>query len=308
MNEKKCNFCQSCLRFLGHMMNGNGIQPDDDHLQAIMQAPAPTDVTSLRSFLGMLSGYKKFIPNYATLVEPLRACLRQDSEFEWTDDAQQSFMDVKKCLVDSPALALFHPEMPIIVSTDASDYGLGATLSQVYPDRSERTVAFASRTLTSAEHRYSTVEKEALACVWAVEKWRTYLWGRRFTLRTDHQALTTLLSTRGAGRAGMRIARWSARLLCFTYDVVYRAGSSNHVADCLSRLPLPLTSASTSDDEPELVALLSTALTTISPSEFKTAAASCPELTALCTQIEKGWPVSVKAVHTNLQPYYNVRN
>ncbi|XDV12346.1 hypothetical protein PO909_001044 [Leuciscus waleckii] len=308
MNEKKCNFHQSCLRFLGHMVNGNGIQPDEDHLQAIMQAPAPTDVTSLRSFLGMLSWYNKFIPNYATLVEPLRACLRQDSEVEWTDDAQQSFMDVKKCLVDSSALALFNLEMPIIVSTDASDYGLGAILSQVYPDHSEHTVAFASRTLTSAERRYSTVEKEAFACVWAVEKCRTYLWGRRFTLRTDHQALTTLLSTRGAGRAGMRIARWSARLLCFTYDVVYRAGSSNHVADCLSRLPLPLASASTYDDEPELVALLSTALTAISPSEFETAAASCPELTALCTQIEKGWPVSVKAVHTDLQPYCNVRN
>lgn len=307
MNEKKCNFRQTCLRFLGHMVNGDGIQPDGEHMQAIMQTPAPTDATSLRFFLGMLSWYSKFIPNYATLVETLRACLRQDSEFEWTERAQQSYMDVKKCLVDSPALALFNPELPVIVSTDASDYGLGAILSQVHPDHSERTVAFASQTLTPAERHYSTVEKEALACVWAIEKWRTYLWGRRFTLRTDHYALTTLLSTQGAGRAGMHIALWSARLLCFTYDIIYRAGSSNHVADCLSRLPLPLTSASNSDDEPELVALLSTALTAISPSEFKTAAALCPELTSVCTQIEKGWPVSMKAVHCDLQPYFHVR-
>lgn len=118
----------------------------------------------------MLSWYNKFIPNYATLVEPFRACLRQDSEFEWTDKAQQSFTDVKKCLVDNPALALFNPELPVIVSTDATDYGLGAKLSQVHPDHSERTVAFASQTLTPAERRYSTVEKDALVCVFAIEK------------------------------------------------------------------------------------------------------------------------------------------
>ncbi|KAL0160510.1 hypothetical protein M9458_044235, partial [Cirrhinus mrigala] len=215
MNEKKCNFNQSCLHFLGYMVNGDGIQPDGEHLQAITQAIAPTDATSLRSFLGMLFWYNKFIPNYATLVEPLCACLCQDSALQWTDKAQQSFMDVKKCLVDSPSLALFNPELPVIVSTDASDYGLGAVLSQVHPDHSERTAAFASQTLTPTERHYSVVEKKALACVWAVEK--------HFTLRTDHQALTTLLSTRGAGRAMMRIAQWLARLLCFTYDVVYRA-------------------------------------------------------------------------------------
>ncbi len=104
--------------------------------------------------------------------------------------------------------------MHTIVSTDASDYDLGAILSQVGPDGIERTVAFASHTLSAAECKYATVEKEALACVWAVERWRTYLWGRRFTLRTDHQALTTLLTTKGVGRAGLRVARWSARLMC----------------------------------------------------------------------------------------------
>lgn len=97
----------------------------------------------------------------------------------------------------------------------------------MHSDNTERTVAFASRSLTPAERKYSIIEKEALACVWAAEKWRTFLWGTRFTQRTDHQALTTLLHTKGLGRAGMRIARWSARLLCFTYDVVYRAGAQN---------------------------------------------------------------------------------
>lgn len=122
-------------------------------------------------------------------------------------------------------------------------------------------------------------------------------------MRTDHQVLTTLLSTQGAGCAGIRIARWSARLLCFTYDIVYSAGSSNHAADCLSRLPLPLTSASTSDDEPELVALLSTALTAIShklywfPGMYKviqTQVFSCK----LCQKLDK----SARTVTAPLQP------
>ena len=115
-------------------------------------------------------------------------------------------MIVKTRIVNSPALVVFDPSLPTIVSTDASDYGLGAILTQVHPDNTERTVAFASRSLTPAERKYSIVEKEALACVWAAEKWRTFLWGTRFTLRTDHQALTTLLATKGLGRAGMRIA------------------------------------------------------------------------------------------------------
>lgn len=219
-NEKKCNLRQSCLRFLRHMVNGDGIQPDEEHLLAITQAPAPNDVTGLRSVLGMLSWYK-FIPNYATLVESLRACVRQDSEFKWTDEAQRSFTKVKKCLTNSPALALFDPELPVIVSTDASDYGLGVILAQVHPDHSEHTVVFASRTLTAAIRRYSTVEKEALACVWAVEKWRTYLWERRFTLRTDHQALTTLDGPGCALLAGPPVSCASLTTWCTVLAPVY---------------------------------------------------------------------------------------
>ena len=143
-------------------------------------------------------------------------------------------------ILESPALALYDPELPTQVTTDASDYGLGAVLTQLHPDNTERTVAFASRTLSPAERKYSTIEREALACVWAVEKWRTYLWGRHIMLCTDHQALTSLLTSKGAGRTGLRIARWSARLLCFTYDVIYHPGKLNVTADCLSRLPLPI--------------------------------------------------------------------
>ncbi len=168
LNQSKCQFNKTSLHFLGHTVNAQGIQPDEDHLSAILHAPAPEDATQLRSFIGLLSWYNKLIPNFATVVEPLRACIRNGSDFIWSEDAQKCFNDVKQVLIHSPALSLFDPELLMVVSTDASDYGLGAVLAQ----------------------------KEALACVWAVEKWQTYLWGRTFFLPTDHQALTVLLSSK----------------------------------------------------------------------------------------------------------------
>lgn len=107
----------------------------------------------------------------------MRACIRQGSEFSWSDEAQKSLSTVKKLLLQSPALSLFDPNLPTVVLMDASDYGLGAVLSQIHENNTERITAFASRTLSTAERKYSTIEKEALECVWVVEKWRTYLWG-----------------------------------------------------------------------------------------------------------------------------------
>lgn len=162
LNWEKCTFSQSSLKFLGHVISKHGIFPDEEHKSAIIEAPAPHDVASLRSFLGLISWYSKFLPNFASVAEPLRALLRDasDTKFEWTVSAERSFKELKDLLSGSQVLALFDPSLPTIVSTDASDYGLGGGLTQIHPDRVERTVAFASRTLTAAERKYSTVEKE----------------------------------------------------------------------------------------------------------------------------------------------------
>nr|XP_055067930.1 uncharacterized protein K02A2.6-like [Misgurnus anguillicaudatus] len=307
LNMQKCKFKMQSLKFLGHTISKDGLHPDPDNVAAVMHAPAPHDMASLRSFLGLTSWYSKFLPDYATEVEPLREVLRTstDTNFLWTDKAAQSFATLKTLLSKSPILALFDPRLPTYVSTDASDYGVGGVLSQLHADGTERIVAFASRTLSSAERKYSTVEREALACVWCVEKWRTYLWGRHFVLRTDHQALTTLLTSKGTGRAGLRIARWSARLLCYSYDVAFRPGRYNTTADCLSRLPLPVTSDLT--DEPEMVATVSH-LPALSASEFASASESCLQLTQLREQIQNGWPKNKKSVKQELEPYFHIRH
>uniref|UniRef100_A0A452IRM3 ribonuclease H n=1 Tax=Gopherus agassizii TaxID=38772 RepID=A0A452IRM3_9SAUR len=192
LNGSKCKFRQTEQSFLGHTMSQAGLKPDPDHILAISNAPPRTDWQTLCSFLSLTSWYAKFIPNYASVIEPLRELLRRCSTLVWTTGAQTSFKTVKDLIVRSLVLALFSPALPTIVTTDASDYGLGAVLTQLHEDNTERTVAFALRTRSNAERKYSTVEKEALVCVWATEKWRTYLWGCTFKLRTDHSPLMLL--------------------------------------------------------------------------------------------------------------------
>ena len=307
LNVDKCQLRQTTLTFLGQKIGPEGLLPDDSHVAAILNAPPPTDPTTLRSFLGLSAWYSKFVPNYATVVEPMRALLRKDCPFQWNNTAQAALDRVKQLIVHSPALVLFDPSKPAIVSTDASDYGVGAVLTQLDSHGAEQTVAFASRSLSDAERKYSIVEKEALACVWAAEKWRTWLWGRRFLLRTDHQALTTLLTTKGNNRAGLRIARWSARLMEFDYDVEYRTGSLNHVADCLSRLPLPETDTACAE-ELESVAAILTDLYAVSEGDFQSECRACPVLTKLRAQLQKGWPSHKATLEPDLQPFFSIRH
>ncbi|CAM5077234.1 unnamed protein product [Eretmochelys imbricata] len=222
-------------------------------------------------------------------------------------DAHARFKTVKDLIVRSPELALFSPALPTIVTTDASDYGLGAVLTQLHKDNTESTVAFASRTLNNAERKYSTVEKEALACVWTTEKWRTYLWGRTFKLLTDHSPLMMLLTTKGLGRAGYRIARWSARLLSFNYELEYKPGNQNVVADCLSRLPLPSPDGPP-EDEDVVVALITSALTTLTKEQFQAACSVCPIQQKLQEFLTKRWASNPKNLVPVLLPYFRVRD
>ena len=228
------------IQILGHKVDTQGISPNPDLVKAIQEAPTPDNADQVRSFLGLVGYYSKFVPNFANQVQHIRDTMAQTC-FTWTTTAQTAFDKIKQMIINSNALALFDPLKDTIVTTDASGYGLGAVMTQLHNGHGV-TVCFASRKLTAQEQNYSTGEREALACVWATEKWHTYLWGRPFILRTDHQALTTLLSTTGTGHKPMRIARWAARLLHYTYTVEYKPGTENVVADALSRLPLDISS------------------------------------------------------------------
>ncbi|KAI2644086.1 Transposon Tf2-6 polyprotein [Labeo rohita] len=275
INASQCHFSQTNLQFLGHTVTAQGTKPDKQHLFAILQAPAPIDTVKLHSFLGLLSWYSKFIQNFASVVEPLCACLRKDAEFSWLEEAQNSFAVVKELLVNSPALALYNPDLPTLISTDASDYGLGAVFSQIHPDNSECTMVFSSKT-------------QIFDC---------------------GKGGARLLTTKEGDRAGMCIARWAARLQCFNYEVFFRPGRHNFTADCLSHFHLPYEPLeSDSYTEPQQVALLTYALTAVTPKVFAAASSSFPEMCKLCAQIQQSWPRSSSHVDPLLLPFHKLRH
>ncbi|XP_043207010.1 uncharacterized protein K02A2.6-like isoform X1 [Amphibalanus amphitrite] len=214
-----------------------------------------------------------------------------------------AFNDVRQAILDSDALSMFDPSLPTVVTTDASDVGLGAVLSQVHPE-GERVVAFASSTLNAAQRRYSVTEREGLACVWACEKWHKYLWGQEFVLRTDHAALKSLLTVRGVGRAGMRMSRWAVRLMNYSFAVEHVKGQLNP-SDGLSRLPGP--EQEVEDDESELVACLADETSAVSREELAVAGREDAEVRALMDQIPREWPRRFSDVDDVLRPYFRCK-
>lgn len=186
------------------------------------------------------------MPNYATIAEPLFALLSKKVTFRWSKDAEQSFRAVKNSICTSRVLHQFDPSRPTFVTSDASDKGAGALLSQSDSSGREYAISFWSQRFSQAEKKYSVTEKETLAAVRAVEHWKLFLWGHRFTLRTDHSALKSILSSKSTGRAGARVSRWQARLMVYSYDIQHVPGKKLPCADALSRLPVD---KPTNDDE-----------------------------------------------------------
>ena len=234
--NKKCVIQEEKIEFVGYEMGQDGIRPTAENLKAIEMLPEPTNATQIKSVLGTASFYMRCVPEFSTISEPMRRLLKADKKFEWGKEQSEAFQNLKKAILEAKPLAIFDHSREIVVACDASDVGCGACLLQKHDD-GERPISFASCALTAAQRNYSTGEKEALACVFAIERWHVFLYGRKFRLRTDRQALVTLLGTTGQGRAPMRIARWVERLRKYNFSVEYRPGSGNNVPDMLSRLP-----------------------------------------------------------------------
>ena len=208
INMEKSLFSRPEIVYCGYRVSKHGVAPLTSHTRALLDSPPPSDVRELRSFLGLSGWFAHFIPNYASAVAPMRRLLRKDTAFEWTPEVDEAFRLVKQKIARCSALSLFDPELDTFVTTDASNKGVGGILSQKDARGKERVVSFWSRQLTASEENYSTTEKEALAAVGAIERWKMYLWGRYFTLRTDYSALTTILSPKFSGRADARVVRW----------------------------------------------------------------------------------------------------
>ena len=190
----KCLFMQPEVTYCGYVINGDGIQPVAAKVDAIKNAPEPRDVSQLRAFLGMLNYYHRFIPDAATVLEPLHQLLRKGTNWQWLEEQQIAFEKAKELLQSAELLVHFDPKKELILASDASDYGMGAVLSHKMEDGSERPVGYVSRSLNDAERNYSTLEKEALAIIFGVKKFHQFLYGYSFTIKTDHKPLEGLLN------------------------------------------------------------------------------------------------------------------
>ena len=253
IKPKKSHFFQTSVTFLGHILSADGVSPNPEKVAKIKDWPTPKTPKEVHSFVGLASYYRRFIPNFAKWAGPLHALIVPASfkqkirrgemkksdlpEFQWTPACQEGFDQLKKALTEAPVLAYPDYSKPFILETDASLKGLGAVLSQKGDDNEIRVVAYASRSLRPSEKSmrdYSSAKIELMALKWSVcDKFKDYLLGSKFTVFTDNNPLCYIKSS----KLGAAQIRWLSELALYDFDIVYRTGKSNLVADALSRRP-----------------------------------------------------------------------
>ena len=246
---KNCEFFKDSVRYLGHVIRPGRLEVDLARIAALNKAQHPRNHTELRSFLGLCNVYRRFIRNFTHMAAPLYDMLKKGKPTKFdslSEEAAKAFDALIEKVTNPPVLALPRADLPYSIDTDASDYQLGVALFQHLPDGTRQTLGYWSRTLQAAEKNYSTPEKECLAVVWACTVLRPYLQGAPFMVHTDQASLRWLLSTTdGTGR----LMRWRLRLSEFDFEVKYKKGSTNSVADCLSRLSTRGETVTEIDDE-----------------------------------------------------------
>ncbi|XP_058125134.1 uncharacterized protein K02A2.6-like [Anopheles ziemanni] len=241
VNEEKSSYNQTKVDFVGFSLDGKGILPTQGKISEIMQFERPKDVSEVRSFLGMLTFISPFIKNFSHMTKPLRDLLSRDAKFEWKEPQQNAFENLKiSAEQDLVKRGFFKEGDQTILYTDASPWGLGAVLTQedsIFGER--RIIACASKSLTAVECRYPQLHREALAIIWAMERFAYYLLGRKFTLRSDSEALMFMMKTGQRKDVGKRIMSraegWFLRMEHFNYDFEHVAGKDN-IADAASRM------------------------------------------------------------------------
>ena len=233
LKPKKCFLFAKEVSFLGHVISEDGIATDPAKIENVKNWPVPTNVTELRSFLGLCSYYRRYILNFSAVAKCLHKLTEKGANFIWTSECQDAFTQLKEKLTTAPVLA--HPDFskPFLLDTDASKESIGAVLSQVV-DGYERVIAYGSRTPTKPERRYCVTRKELLAVVHFVKHFRHFLYERKFTVRTDHSSLRWLMNFKDAEG---QLARWLEVLNTYDMDIKHRPGERHTNADALSLVP-----------------------------------------------------------------------
>ena len=233
IKPSKCAFALEEVEFLGHRVSASGIKPDPNKVAVIKELQPPTNIKQVRSFMGMIGYYRRFISNFSNICAPLTALTRKHAKFLWTKQCDSSFQILKDILCTAPILA--HPDFskPYKLYTDASLFAVGGVLTQEFSE-GERVIQYVSKQLSLGQQKWPTIEREAYAIVHSVNKLRQYLLGSKFTVITDHKPLRSLFT---AEMKNARIQRWAIMLSEYGCDIQYQSGKTNIPADMLSRIP-----------------------------------------------------------------------
>ena len=239
LKKEKCVFNVPSVDYLGYRISALGLQPLPKKIIAIQEAPAPSNGQELRAFLGLVNYYGRFISQFSTITHPLNQLLKNGTRWVWSKACNKAFLLLKEKLASAEVLAHYDVNLPMKLDCDASAYGIGAVLSHTYSDGSERPIAYASRTLSPSEGNYAQLEKEGLALVYGVKKFHKCLYGRSFTLVTDHKPLMAILGSKKnlPTLAAARLQRWALFLLGYRYQLEFRPSGKHCNADGLSHLP-----------------------------------------------------------------------
>ena len=302
LRKDKCVFLAPSVVYLGHQIDAEGLHPVAEKVEAVQEAPAPKNVSELKSYLGLLTYYSRFLPNLSSELAPLYKLLKHNEPWHWTSRQKKAFERSKELLLSSQLLVHFDPNLEIHLACDASSYGIGAVLTHKMPDGSEKPVGFVSRTLTDAEKKYSQIEKEGLACVYGVTRFHSYLFGRHFKLQTDHKPLLTLFNESKAvsPQASGRIQRWALTLASYEYTIVCRTTTQHANADAMSRLPLPDIPVQTPASGELVLMVERLEDAPISAAQIATWTRRDPLLSRVLRYIREGWPDSADI---ELKPY-----
>lgn len=304
LNKVKCKFYKRRVEFLGFIIDAEGIHPAPSKVEAIVKTPEPKNKQELQAFLGLYNFYERFVPHKATVLEPLHRLLETSQTWKWTETEQKAFELAKRFITFDLTLVHYDLQNPLILTCDSSEYGVGAVLSHLNNDGSERPVAMASRTLHSHERRYSQLDKEATSIMFGITKFHNYLMGRKFTIVTDHKPLLGIFDPKRPMPTMLspRLTRIAIALTSHSYEIIYKPGAQIGFADRLSRWPQPIPD----EQEQSLSEILLMAET---PEEFPydvehiaTETKRDKILSQVIFYIQRGWPN--KVIDTNLRPFW----
>ncbi|XP_037931459.1 uncharacterized protein K02A2.6-like [Teleopsis dalmanni] len=303
VQTEQMQFFQNHIDYLGRRISAEGILPEPSGLTAIQNLKRPEYLKEVEALMGKINHYYNYIPIMSQIAAPINQLRKKNIRFNWTHIHEEAFKSLKKHIVNATQLVHFQEHLPIILATDASSSGIGAVISHIFADGSERPIAFASKTLNVHQVKYSQIEKEGLAIVFGIQKFHQYLYGRKFTLFTDHKPLVSIFNP---GKhlpttTSNRLQRWAIILMAYQFDIKYKPTAQHGNADALSRLPEGPDNNFDQEDNCFAVEELDTP---IDAEVIRFHTKRDETLMKVHRFIQQGWPISVGPQQADILPYF----